>query len=56
LANVQSVIDDPIALARTPATALPVLVNGGARGLARQRHTEGRSNGAGLRAWITGGR
>lgn len=37
LANVWGVIDDPISRALTPDTALLVLVNGGARGLARQR-------------------
>lgn len=56
LANVRGVIDDLISRALTPDTALLVLVNGGARGLARQRYRDGRINRAEWRAWITGRR
>ncbi len=56
LANVKGVIDDLIYLALTPETEMLVMVNGGARGLARQLYTDGLINSAELRAWIKGSR
>jgi len=53
---VQGVIFDLIYLALTPDTEMLVLVNGGARGLARQLHTVGIINRAELQAWIKGNR
>lgn len=56
LGNVKGVIEDLISLALTPDTEMLVMVNAGARGLARQLHTDGIINSAELRAWIKGGR
>jgi hypothetical protein len=56
LGNVKGVIYDLIYLSVTPDTEMLVMINGGARGLARQLYTDGIINSAELRAWIKGDR
>jgi hypothetical protein len=56
LGNVKSVIYDLIYLSVTPDTEMLVMINGGARGLARQLHSDGIINSAELSAWTKGNR